>query len=326
MSRRLTTYHTQPGAMAHISTSAAIFSPSVARLASSAAKDWNYVDSWLSSKFPGRSPPPFERNTETLKALVALAALNESVDEDRDLVTSVEASALQALSDCANDETLRGYGGGSDAMILKASPVAVAESVIAAIEGDLSIEGRSAYASLASTSVELGIAYPGPAMLGRRIAELQMRLFQLEQAVSRMGVLREHVDDQLFRSQNQLKELESDGYRTVASLAKLNIELQRKVKMGATRVQDTKEKAGSSSQLPELTVQQLKEEESLYLKILAYGGALDKQIKSFQGLSPDTDLARQQLEALRTELHSATQKRDIVFEGLVEVATPKRPH
>ncbi len=80
--------------MAHIPPSTAIFSPSVARLAASTAKDWNYVDSWLSSKLHGRTPPPFERNPDTLKALLALAALNEAADEERDLLARVDAAAL----------------------------------------------------------------------------------------------------------------------------------------------------------------------------------------------------------------------------------------
>merc|ERR1711939_855085 len=62
-----------PRNMSHLSPSA-IFSPSVARQQQAAAKDWNYIDNWLSSKFNGKTPPPFERNNDTLKALLALAA------------------------------------------------------------------------------------------------------------------------------------------------------------------------------------------------------------------------------------------------------------
>lgn len=304
--------------MAHIPASAAIFSPSVARLASSAAKDWNYVDSWLSSKFPNRSPPPFERNPETLKVLVALAALNESVDEDHGLISSVETSALQTLSNAEDGEESR-----SNALL--ASPAAVAESIMAAIESDLSREGHSAFDSLATTSVELGIAFPAPAAMGRKVADLHMCLFQLKRALSRTDVLREHVDDQSSKLQSRFEEQERDGYRPSTSLARVNLELQRKIKTGASRLQDTKEKFTSAlGQLPEPAVQQLEDNEAVFLGLLEYDKVLGKQTKYFQDLPPDTELAKQQLEALRTELHSATQKRDIVFEGLVERATPKR--
>ncbi|CAK7234053.1 hypothetical protein SBRCBS47491_008820, partial [Sporothrix bragantina] len=193
--------------MAHIPPSAAIFSPSIARLASSAAKDWNYVDTWLSTRFPGRnSPPPFERNPETLKALVTLAALNETVDEDRALVASVEASALHTLAQAQAtiDGAYAGNNGDLDPKATSASPAAVAESITTAIEGDLSLEGRSAFDSLATTSLELGLAYPTPALLGRKIAELQTRLFQLEQALARTDILREYMEDESMRLQSAL--------------------------------------------------------------------------------------------------------------------------
>ncbi|CAK7209067.1 hypothetical protein SCUCBS95973_000325 [Sporothrix curviconia] len=228
--------------MAHIPPSAAIFSPSIARLASSATKDWNYVDSWLAAKFPSRSPPPFERNPETLRVLVALAASNETADEDRALVLGVEASALQTLTQAAAAAAIDDNHASSNGGL---SPTVAAESITAAIEGDLSREGRSAFDSLATTSVDLGVAYPTPALLGHKITELQ-------------------------------------------------------------------------------ALQQLEEEENVHLELLAYVKALDEQINYFQDLPPDKDLARQQLEALRAELHNATQKRDLVFEGLVERATPKR--
>src|SRR3546814_5108209 len=62
----------------------ASFSPSVARIAASTTRDWADVDSWLASKLPaGRAPPSFERNSETLKALLSLSAHNEAADDER---------------------------------------------------------------------------------------------------------------------------------------------------------------------------------------------------------------------------------------------------
>src|SRR5579862_8401240 len=75
----------------------AIFSPSQARQQQAQAKDWNYIDTWLSAKYSSKSAPPFERNNETLKALLALASWNEGVDEERTLVAKVEAKALEEL-------------------------------------------------------------------------------------------------------------------------------------------------------------------------------------------------------------------------------------
>jgi HAUS augmin-like complex subunit 1 len=75
----------------------ALFSPSKARALTAQAKDWNYVDTWLSAKYAPKSAPPFERNADTLKALLALAAWNEAADEKRDLMGKLEVDALKDL-------------------------------------------------------------------------------------------------------------------------------------------------------------------------------------------------------------------------------------
>src|SRR5687767_6517058 len=84
----------------HLDSNTAIFSPSIARLAASTARDWSYIDTWLASKLHSTSSlPPFERNPETLKALLALASANEQADEERHLLAQAEATALQELQD-----------------------------------------------------------------------------------------------------------------------------------------------------------------------------------------------------------------------------------
>ena len=76
----------------------ALLSPSKAREQQAQAKDWASVDAWLSKKYASKRPPPFERNDETLQALLTLASLNDSADEQRSLVDRIEKAALQALS------------------------------------------------------------------------------------------------------------------------------------------------------------------------------------------------------------------------------------
>jgi len=76
-------------------TPLALFSPSKAAQQRAQAQDWHHVDTWLSSKYQGRSVPVFERNEETLKALQSLAAANERADEERELLWAVEKAALR---------------------------------------------------------------------------------------------------------------------------------------------------------------------------------------------------------------------------------------
>lgn len=300
--------------MAQIRPSETIFSPSVARLASSTAKDWSYVDSWLASKFHGRPPLAFERNPETLKALVALVALNESTDEERDLVTGIDTAALGALTSHA---LVEGHG---------ASASSIANGVAAAVEQELPREGLAALDALATMTVELGVAYPEPEALGRETVQLQARLYQLEQAAKRIAAMQTHVEEEVARSVSLLQELDDGAYRPAADLAKANLELQRRVRTGTASLQEMGEKAARGiGKQPEIALQQIQAEESLYLDLLARKRGLDLRIESFQSLPPDKDLARQQLEALRKELQTVTQKRDVVFEGLVERETPRKP-
>ena len=309
--------------MAHHNLNAAIFSPSVARIAASTAKDWNYVDSWLTSKFHGRSPPPFERNPDTLKALLALAALNEAADEDRDLVARAEAAALNELSVENDYRTLDGASLDS----APKSMSAVKEDILCAIEDNLTREGKAALDALATTAVKLGVAYPEPESLGRRLVQLQTQNFDLEQAAERVSVLRRYIESESAKMDTTLKTLEGEEYRPASDLAKQNLEIQRIIKAMAAKVPELKSKAfalAASVGFPSVTSEDIQREEEAYFDILSRRKDLEAQIKAFQGLPPDTDAAREELESRRSELRSLTQRRDAVFEGLVERETPRK--
>ena len=68
----------------------ALFSPSKARQQRAQANDWQHVETWLSALYPNRPLPTFERNEDTLKALLALAAANECADEEASLMRALE--------------------------------------------------------------------------------------------------------------------------------------------------------------------------------------------------------------------------------------------
>jgi HAUS augmin-like complex subunit 1 len=143
--------------MAHLPPNAAIFSPSVARAAASAAKDWSYVDTWLQRKFPGRGPPPFERNVDTLRALLALASANEAADEERALIARLEADTLQQLraqeqphnQDENDNNTLQ----------------SAREAILTSLEAALTREGQTALTAMASLAVQTNTPLPTPTTL-----------------------------------------------------------------------------------------------------------------------------------------------------------------
>ncbi|KUI62229.1 hypothetical protein VP1G_09353 [Cytospora mali] len=316
--------------MAHLPPDAAIFSPSVARQAASTAKDWNYVDCWLASKYNGRSPPQFERNPDTLKALLALAALNESADENRDLVARVEASAFQDIKAqaAAAEEVNRMRDEDEEGHVADQTDLTTfKDDFYAALEDSLTKDGKAALDAMASSAVQLGMAFPEPAQLGQAMLDLQTRMFDLEQAAARVSILQRYVGSESARLDGLLEEIRGDEYRPPADLARQNLDMQRKIKAMTKKLPEMKDKVSFLARtvgLPHPTIQQLRQEEERYLELLELRRTLDQQINEFEGLPPDTAMARQQLDDLRRELRSITDHRDAVFEGLVERETPRK--
>ncbi|CAH0036996.1 unnamed protein product [Clonostachys solani] len=294
----------------HLSTdSAAIFSPTVARQAASAARDWSYVDTWLESKFHNRPVPEFERNPDTLRALLALASLNETADEERQSVARADADALRELR--KHDEPARNPG--------------IREELLAAIEDDLPRESRIALDGMAAMAVEAGIAHAEPEDLGARIVGLQKSVHDAEQMKARVEVLGRHIAHDAQRMSEFLAALQGDDYKLPEDQAKQNLDLQRKVKALSAQIPELQERAASlassvSSSHP--TIDDVVREEKEYLSILSCKKQLDSRMASFEGLPSNTDMARSELDALRKQLRGVTSRRDAVFEGLVERESP----
>lgn len=301
---------------------AAIFSPSVARLAASTAKDWSYVDAWLASKYKGRSSPPFERNPDTLKILLALANLNEAADESRDLLAGVEAGALRGITAAAADAARR-----NDSEF----PVdlsAFRSDFLAALEDALDKDGTAALDAMVAAAMRLGLALPDPAQLAQAQLALQTRASDMAQAVRRVEVLQRYVDTESARLDSLLAEVvDGDTYRPPADLARRNVEMQRGVRALAKALPEMKGQIVALARavgVPDPTVEQVRREEDDYLELLEIKRSLDRQVADFEGLPPDTEQARQQLDGLRRELRSTADRRDAVFENLVERETPRK--
>ena len=292
--------------MAHLSPSA-VFSPSVARQQLAAAKDWNYVDNWLSTKFNGKTPPPFERNNDTLKALLALAALNESADEERELLARVEVKALQDLQ-------MKG----------EADPNA---EMLASIESSLTREGQTSLEALSSLSVVLNQLIPDAGKFGRGIIDLQAMCHDLDQASDRVAILEKHLNSELERVNALIKDLRSDDYQPPFDLSKQTLDYQRKTKALAAKLPELRDRVSSlSASVGDLTitVKDVKAEEDNFKELMAKVKEFEAQVNSYHGLPQDIDLARLELESVRIELRDLIRQRDSMFEGLVERESPRK--
>ncbi|TDZ28055.1 hypothetical protein C8035_v002896 [Colletotrichum spinosum] len=307
--------------MSHLTQSTAIFSPSIARIAASTAKDWSFVDAWLVSRFQGRPIPPFERNPDTLKALLVLATLNETVDEERDLVGRAEASALRELS------ATRRSPGSSAVTADFVSPIEVREKVLTALQDNLTREGTAALTSMATLSCQLSIPYPDVETLGNSMLQCHAQASDLEQIRVRVHVLANHIRQEFATADDILRTLRSDDYKPANDMARHNLDIQRKIKAMAARMPERKDRPTSLDQPPDhphRTIQQITQQENDYIKLLAQKKGLDSQVDQFSSLPDDVKQARIELEQLRVELQTVTQHRDTRFEGLIERASPHK--
>ncbi|KAK8084571.1 hypothetical protein PG997_005842 [Apiospora hydei] len=313
--------------MSHLHPQTAIFSPSVARAAASAAKDWSYVDNWLRTKYAARSVPKFERNPDTLRALLALASHNEAVDEERDQLAQLEAAALNEVkaADAAKETLRQGQQQQQQHQQGVLRGELVADDILDAIEEGLTREGRTALDAMARMAVELGMAFPTSEALGTRYVDLQAKVFELEQTLDRVALLQKYLERESQAMDNFIHEIRGQEYRPAADLAKQNLDLQRQIKTMSAKLPEIGQHIAAlekSVAIPSLTVEDVKRDEDAYLDLLTTKKELDARVKTFAGLPPDVEAARVELEALRTQLRDATARRDTVFEGLVERESP----
>ncbi|KAL2128646.1 hypothetical protein VTI74DRAFT_8906 [Chaetomium olivicolor] len=345
--------------MAHLPPNAAIFSPSVARAAASAAKDWAFIDSWLQRKFPGRGPPPFERNADTLRALLALASANEAADEEQALIARLEAETLSQLKAHERSQQSQPDAPSDDTSNPTLSDVR--HAILTSLSASLTREGQTALDALASLSLQLNIPLPTPEVLASELISLSIESFTLEQTLSRIEILtnyiareaaataklaaelrppspsRHHHDDDNHNDEDELRPdggsntAKGVGYHPPADLALQNLAAQRRIKSLLARLPELRDKVASLSRslntsVPSSspTIHQVCQEEEAYLALLQQKKELDAQLREFAGLPPDVEQARQELEGLGEELRRMVVRRDEVFEGLVERETPRK--
>ncbi|KAL2194558.1 hypothetical protein P885DRAFT_63037 [Corynascus similis CBS 632.67] len=268
--------------MAHLPPSAAIFSPSVARAAASAAKDWSYVDNWLQRKFPGRGPPPFERNPDTLRALLALASANEAADEERALIARLEAETLDQLRAHSEQQS---HVQEEDAAAATTTLESAREAILTALESSLPREGQTALTALAALALQTDIPLPTPADLGTELISLSASAATLEQTASRIHALTAHIereaaatarlaaelrppspagdgghlslsssDDEeqaglstpnTTTSTTKTKSMNATGYQPPPTLALQNLALQRQIRALSSEVPSLRDKAAA---------------------------------------------------------------------------------
>ncbi|KAL7814711.1 hypothetical protein V8C26DRAFT_134445 [Trichoderma gracile] len=274
--------------MAHrlADNSAAIFSPSVARIAASTARDWSYVDAWLASKSPAwkSSLPPFERNQDTLKALLALVSINEAADDQRRLLARVDATALQGLSvhDRAETTTTSNNNSSSNSSGNNSNSTALTKGhLLDAIEHSLPKDGAKALDVLTAVASEAAAtASPDPDHIGRLMLRLQGTIYGAEQTAARVDAFERHLQRETEAAEELLHTLQSDGYNPPSDLAKQNLDVQRRIKTVSAQLPDLHDRVtalGASVAMPHPAIGDVIELEQQYQALIFHVRELSEQ-------------------------------------------------
>lgn len=276
-------------------TASALFSPSKARAQQAQAKDWNAVEAWLAKKYGSRMPT-FERNEDTLQALLNLANLNENADEQRGQVEKIQKAALQSLA-----KKQDGVAG------------EILHTVLVESANDSSLD------TLAELAVTLDCPTSDASTLAREMVDLTSTEFEMRQQVLRTEAQLAALKDEQTRVTQLLRQLKSDDFKAPVDTVENTAEWARMTKQLKAKVSEYEERLSASRPVSQSTgfemVQQKLEEVDQQGALLA---GLDAELKAFQNLPSDARQMKTTVEGARERLRKLTERRDRLFEGLVD--------
>lgn len=279
-----------------------LVSPAKARQAAIQAKDWAYVNSWLSGQYAPKPVPPFERNEDTLRTLLALAAVNDAADEEATLLHHAREEAVEGFKAReAAEETQK-------------------KELLDEVEHCLDDNGRQSLEDLAETTIVLGGLSAETSDLGQSIIELTKEEFDAREQVSKVEMLEKYLGRELASLQEQLETLKSvEIYDMAANLPALTAEWSRGTKLLATKVGEYRDRIASLERNKPKgpTIEAIIVAEKNVVKFGEMVQTLEDRIRSFHNLSTkDIPEARAQSRQLERELSQLIRKRDAMIENM----------
>lgn len=273
-------------------TATGLFSPSKARLAQAQAKDWSFIDAWLTKKYLPSRVPTFERNEETLGALLALISVNEAADERRHVVDSVEKSALQYYTKQKNEPGDAVYKDITDHLYQN---------------GHDSVETLARASLLLNTPIRSGIDE-----LAFAAADLQMRAFETQQAAKSAEEQTTALKAERERLLKLLTHLKSDAYTAPTNIVEDTAQWLKGTKHLRAKIGEYEERLTAARPSPTLLA--LIEEISSAVREQAAQKAqlveIHDEVEMLQSFPPQQAVAKKMLAQAQEELRLLSAKRD----------------
>lgn len=278
-----------------------LLSPAKARQQAIQAKDWAYVNSWLARRYSPKPVPHFERNEDTLRTLLALAAANETADEEATLLHRAREQGVRNFH--AQEETEDKNK----------------EELLDEVEFCLDESGARDLDDLAETKVTLGALTADTIDLAQSIIELTQEEFDAQDQVSNVGMLRGYLEKELATSKQRLERLNYDkAYEIPPDLPSLTAEWVRGAKVLAAKIGEYHDRIASleRNKLGGPTIKELELEEDEVIRFKESVMMLEGRVTAFHDLPKNVEGARSQYQQLERELGQLTQQRNRMF-GLV---------
>ncbi|KAI6864380.1 hypothetical protein KC338_g5472 [Hortaea werneckii] len=275
-------------------TATALFSPSKARAQQAQAKDWASVDAWLGKKY-GKRIPTFERNEETLQALLTLATANEGADEQRSLIDKVEKQALHTSPKrTPEDEGLY--------QELLESLDAQAAEYLDSLSGSFAALGASNILEAAS-----------------KVCSLQDDQFTASEQIKRAESQYNNLRQEHSRLRNILHTLQNKEFTVPTDLPQQTSEWARNAKHLRAKLAEYDERlsairnASGVSSLLESVSSKSRENQKQRMEFRER----EVELSAFDSLPSDPRAARAELDEARANLRRLTARRDALFEDML---------
>jgi HAUS augmin-like complex subunit 1 len=284
----------------------ALFSPSKAAQQRAQASEWHHVDTWLSSKYQGRSVPTFERNEDTLRALLALVAANEKADEERELLWSIQKEALSELKEGPHDDSPQSR-----------------MAIVGKLTAYLPKEGLENLDSVAGLAVAVDAPNAQPEKIAGTIMEQTQTSHTLTQHLLRLTHLQRRLETELVSLRARLAQLRSPTFQPAAQLTRQTLDWTRNTKQLRAKLGEYNDRLASLSDAgleaqSGLIIEQIVRREGDLLDLGERVERLEARVDAFKGLPGDRDGARKEVERVGNDLGRLQRRRDELFEGLVE--------
>jgi HAUS augmin-like complex subunit 1 len=278
-----------------------LLSPAKARQQAVQVKDWAYVNSWLSRQYAPKPVPHFERNEDTLRTLLALAAANDTADE--------EATLLHR----AREETVREYKARED------SEEEMKRMLLDEMEACLDENGSRDLDDLAETTAALGTLSAETTDLGQSIIELTKDEFDARDQVSRVEMLHKYLERELAALREELETLKSDkAYQTPAELPEMTSEWSRGTKQLIPKIDEYQDRTASleRTRTKGPTIEHLVAEEESIIGIKDTVAMQEARVRAFRDLPKGIEGATAQYKQLECELARLAQQRNSMLGSL----------